>query len=339
MSRIIDIPGECQEWTDSLLVQQPLKRKDLKEPTVLVRRRIPDLNGPRNEQLFYLPGHPVISLFTGCGGLDIGMEQAGFCSVVQHEWNPEACRTLIMNRPQYFRHAALIQGDICKTPTSLLLREAGLRVGEAYVVAGGPPCQGFTRSNTKAVKHLDDSRNDLVFEYLRVVREAQPHFFIFENVDGILNFQHGKYFRWFLDEAYKCYYELVYGLVNCSEHGVPQHRIRFICMGTRRDLFECDGTLASLPAPQNFSEKDLHTLKQAAKLAHKRPLFDDELRRIRRAPGIRYFPDRPVLIPPCPTRRQSQTGDYGRSEYFMDFYDNLERTEPDRLIRNPLEGR
>ncbi|MDP3596342.1 MAG: DNA (cytosine-5-)-methyltransferase [Nitrospirota bacterium] len=336
---MIHIPDECQAWTDSVLVQQPIKAKDLKEPTVLVRRRIPDLNGPRNEQLLYLPGHPVISLFTGCGGLDIGMEQAGFCSVVQHEWNPAACQTLMMNRPQYFRHAALIQGDIRHTPTSLLLREAGLRVGEAYVVAGGPPCQGFTRSNAKAVKHHDDARNDLVFEYLRVVKEAQPHFFIFENVPGILNFQHGKYFRWFLDEAYAGYYELVYGLVDCSEHGVPQHRVRFICMGTRRDLVECDGTLAALPAPENFSDTDLRTITHAKQLAATRPLFDDELRRITRPPGIRYFPDRPILIPPCPTRRQPQTGDYGRSTSFMDFYDNLERTEPDRLIRSPSVGR
>ena len=60
----------------------------------------------------------------------IGLEQAGFCCVVQHEIDAMCCETLIANRPNFFRHAALIQGDIYKTPTSMLLEEAGLRVGE-----------------------------------------------------------------------------------------------------------------------------------------------------------------------------------------------------------------
>lgn len=333
--RAIHIPASCQEWTHSELIQRPLPAKQLHAPTVLVKRLLPEIDGPRHEQLFYLPGNPAISLFTGAGGMDIGLEQAGWTSVLQHEWDENACATLIGNRPHYFRHAALIQGDIRQTTTAMLLREAGLRVGEAHIITGGPPCQGFSTGNTKAMRHEDDQRNDLVLEYVRVVREAQPHFFLFENVPGILRFQDGRYFRWFLEHAHSAFYELVYGLVDCVEYGVPQHRVRFICMGTRRDLVECDGLLAGLPAPECFSESDLRTIRESSE-----SLFGDgAARRLRRAPGIRYFPDRPVLIPPRPTCSQGRSSDgFGRSEEFMDFYDRLERDEPDRLVTVPVGG-
>jgi len=329
MGRRIVIPEICAEWTHSELVQSPRDEKELTAPAVLVRRLIPKIAGPRGEELLSLPGEPVISLFTGAGGMDLGLEMAGWTTVVQHERSAAACGTLIGNRPRYFRHAALIQGDIRQTPTSLLLREAGLRVGEAGAVVGGPPCQGFSTGNAKAVRHEGDARNDLVFEYLRVVREAQPRFFIFENVPGILRFQGGRYVRWLLEQAHSAFYELVYGLVDCVEYGVPQHRVRFICMGTRRDLTECDGLLAGLPAPDCFSDHDLRTIREAEV-----SLFGDgAARRLRRAPGIRYFPDRPVLIPPVPTCSQGRSSEgFGRSDTFLDFYDQLEREEPDRLV-------
>lgn len=331
MTRRIIIPEECREWPYCELVQQPIPNKELKEPTVLVRRHLTDIAGPNNERLISLPGLPLISLFTGAGGMDIGAEQAGFVTVLQHEWWDDACKTLIGNRPNFFAHAALIQGDIRQTPTTMILKEAGLRVGEPYLITGGPPCQGFSTANTKAARHIDDTRNDLVFDYLRVVREAQPHFFLFENVEGILRFQGGKYFKWFLEQAYACGYELVYGLVDCVEYGVPQHRVRFLCQATRRDIFYCDDILAGLPAPECFSKADLKQVRLAERQAIKTPLFDDDLRRIRRAPGIRYFPDRPVLFPPSPRGRKDELGG-SRAKSFLDFYDRLEREEPDRLV-------
>lgn len=322
--KMIELLEGSREWTHSVLVQRPLKQKDLKAPTVLVRRLMPDIAGPRNEQLLFLPGRPAISLFTGAGGMDIGTEQAGFCTLLQHEWSEAACETLIINRPRWFRHAALIQGDIVKTPTSMILEEAGLRVGEADLVTGGPPCQGFSTANTKACKGNYDTRNDLVFEYLRVVREAQPRFFVFENVPGFMGFNKGAYFEAFLKRAYEGYYELVYGLLDACEYGVPQRRCRFICMGTRRDLAECDGIIAALPRPQNFEKEDLKLIRAAEKT----PLLPD-YDRLTRAPGIRYFPDRPVLRPPAPVREG------GRTKTFFEFYDRLEREEPDRIVREP----
>ena len=139
------------------------------------------------------------------------------------------CQTLIGNRPTYFRHAALIQGDIRNTPTGMLLRESGLRVGECGVVIGGPPCQGYS---TSGKRQPDDPRKRLVFEFLRVVRDAKPHFFIFENVPGFITLSQGDFMRRFLKEAHDAYYELVYGVVDCAEYGVPQRRVRFVCTGT-----------------------------------------------------------------------------------------------------------
>jgi DNA-cytosine methyltransferase len=300
-----------------------LKRGELKEPAVLVRRKQTRLYGPNRDELVYLPGLPVISLFTGAGGMDIGCEAAGLCVVLQHEWEEVACQTLIANRPTYFRHAALIQGDIRNTPTGMLLRESGLRVGECGVVIGGPPCQGYS---TSGKRQPDDPRNSLVFEFLRAVRDAKPHFFIFENVPGFITLSQGDFMRRFLKEAHDAYYELVYGLVDCAEYGVPQRRVRFVCTGTRRDLVECEGVMASLPEPTHFAPADLAVM-EAIKASMLFPQI--EIQRFTHAPGIRYFPDRPVLSPPSPTF------DGSRSSGYLEFYDRLEREEPDRIVRAP----
>ena len=313
-----------QQWAEAEIVADPVKNPV--EPIVLVRRRESDLIGSRGEQLMYLDGNPAISLFTGAGGFDIGIERAGFACLCQVEWSEFPCETLIANRPDFFRHAALIQGDIRKISTGMILREAGLRVGECHLVVGGPPCQGFSTSNMGARKGVADERNDLVYEYLRFIREAKPHFFLFENVRGFTMFNQGEYLKSFLKTAHDCYYELVYGLANAVEYGVPQDRCRFLCMGTRRDLHDCDGLLGSLPPPQNFGEEDLSRLVNIQGL----PLFRREYDSLKRAPGIRYFPDREVLIPPDPH------GENGRSKAFLEFYKRIEQREPDRLVRQPV---
>lgn len=311
-------------WPEAEIINSPKKKQD--EPLVLVRRRMSGLIGANGEDIFVASGQTVISLFTGAGGMDLGMEQAGFSILVQHEYDESACLTLIANRPGYFTHAALIQGDIRKTPTSMLLAEAGLRVGELDVIVGGPPCQGFSTANAKANRGRYDVRNDLVFQYLRVVSEAKPKFFIFENVPGFLSFNKGEYFKAFLRAAYNCYYELVYGLLDAVEYLVPQYRVRFFCMGTRRDMFEIEGVLCGLPKPICFSDKDLLKLKDIKGFPL---LFQGEEDLLIHAPGIRYFHDRPILFPPRPIHNGH------RSKKFVEFYRELECNEPDRIVREP----
>jgi DNA-cytosine methyltransferase len=314
---------KLRAWDEAHIVNMPVPEKKLDKPIVLVERnRNRSIISPHGDEFVSLPGHPVISLFTGAGGMDIGIEEAGFCCVLQHEWSQFPCCTLVANRPRFFRHAALIQGDIRQTPTEMILEHAGLRVGQAEIVCGGPPCQGFTTANTNAVHGKYDSRNDLVFEFLRVVREAAPAYFIFENVPGFQQFNKGDYAEKFLHAAYHAFYEMVYGLIDACDYGVPQRRVRFICMGTRRDIALIEGKIATLPAGSCFGHEDLSLLQSIDGA----PLFTREQKRIMRPPGIRYFPDRPVLLAPAPNN-----GDC-RSKTYMDFYDKLEREEPDRLV-------
>jgi DNA-cytosine methyltransferase len=319
-------PVYDQTWLEAEIVAQPVSAKQLTEPRVLVRRRKHLMVGTRDQELIYLEGPAAISLFTGAGGIDLGLEQAGFISVCQVEWDEACCETLLMNRPECFAHSALIQGDIHQVTTGMILNEARLRVGETHIVAGGPPCQGFSTSGKRSPT---DARNDLVFQFLRVIDEAKPKFFMFENVPGFTNFNKGAYMKCFLERAYGAYYELVYGLVDAVEYGVPQYRCRFICMGTRRDLAQCDGMMCALPRPVCFSDDDRRTIK----LIKKASLFNTgEADNFKRAPGIRYFPDRPVLCPPGPV---GPTG--GRSQAFHEFYAKLEKEEPDRLVKEVVD--
>lgn len=314
------------EWTEATVVCEPIKNRHLKEPTLLVRRNVQETRGQNGERVFTVEGAGQhISLFTGAGGMDLGCEQAGFVTVVQHEWEEAACDTLIANRPNYFRHSALIQGDIRETPTSMILGAANLRTGEADLLTGGPPCQGFSNAGKR---DPSDIRNTLIFDFLRVVRESQPRFFVMENVPGFVSMKKNGFLRQFLETAYDAYYELVYGLADACCYGVPQHRTRFLCMGTRRDLWEIEGKLGSLPQPMYFDPQDLKELSWL----DKRPLFSREAGLLRHAPGVRYFPDRKLLIPPEPT--------YGGrvSKKFQAFYERLYRDEPDRIVTDP-QGR
>lgn len=322
-----------ETWPEAEIIAEPERERD-GEPRVLVRRRFSGIVGPNGEDLFCVRGAGThISLFAGCGGMDLGCEMAGFMTVCQHEWDQTACQTLLANRPRCFRHSALIQGDIRSTPTEMMLAESGLRVGEADLVTGGPPCQGFS---TAGKRQVDDVRNTLVYDYLRVIRQAQPKFFVMENVPGFVSLGKGQFFRSFLEAAYhECYYELVYGLVNAVESGVPQDRCRFICMGTRRDIAAIEGALAALPRPTHFSP---HDNKEVTYL-ERRPLLVAELDRLTRPPGIRYFPDRPILTPPRPIKMNHKNGTSGRSKSFLAFFDRLEREEPDRIVNVPIDAR
>lgn len=320
-------------WCEAEVIADPVKPQQLKEPRLLVKRRkSPLVSYDANIHVEVCHGTPAISLFTGAGGIDLGLENAGYETRCQVELAEHACQTLLANRPNCFRSSALIQADIRELPTVTILSASDLRVGETRLIAGGPPCQGFSTCNMKSRNNRVDARNDLVYEFLRVVREAQPWFFMMENVRGFTLFNKGDYAREYLRTAFLSGYELVYGLVNCVEYGVPQDRCRFVCMGSRRDVALIDGMLAGLPEPECFGKKDVKILKtwpddlaQSAELSEQR-------RRLRRAPGIRYFPDREVLFPPDPW------GADGRTKSFHDFYDRLERDEPDRLVRTRKEA-
>lgn len=194
----------------------------------------------------------VISLFSGAGGLDIGFESAGFQVVVAVEVDPSCCETLRTNKPDM----AIINKSIVDVTGQEVLDAAGLKVGEAALVIGGPPCQSFSLAGLR--KGLDDERGRLLFEYVRIVRETLPKGFVLENVKGLTNWDHGRALQLLMDELGKpieyegkeYHYTIsTPQVLNAVDYGVPQNRERLIIVGNRM------GKHFLYPAPHVFEPK------------------------------------------------------------------------------------
>src|SRR6266496_5339839 len=125
----------------------------------------------------------VISLFSGAGGLDYGLEAAGFETAVALELDHDCCETLRHNR-----RWPVIERDVFDVPTAELLETAVLKPGEADLLVGAPPCQPFSKSGYWSrgdALRLDDPRSNTLGAYLRILREALPRAFLLENVEGL----------------------------------------------------------------------------------------------------------------------------------------------------------
>ncbi|MGY6529759.1 MAG: DNA cytosine methyltransferase [Cyanobacterium sp.] len=170
----------------------------------------------------------AIDLFAGCGGMSLGLEASGFDVVAAVEIDPIHALIHHLNFP----HTQTICEDISKLDTAVL--KEILQGKELDLVAGGPPCQGFSMMGKR---ELDDPRNSLVFEYVRVIKDLRPKYFIFENVPGMLAGKHGQ----FLQELIKEFNSIGYGLakprvMDASVFGAPQRRKRLILLGSRQDV-------------------------------------------------------------------------------------------------------
>lgn len=200
-------------------------------------------------------GRPTaISLFSGCGGMDLGMMSAGFEVRVMIDNDKNCCDTLYANfvqRALYRKKRSapvILHQDITKTSTAELLRAADLQVGEATVVTGGFPCQGFSMANPNRGRHnlvknpFRDKRNKLYLECVRVVREALPEAFIFENVPGLIPMGKGRVIDMICRDLASCGYDVIWDNLNAADYGVPQIRWRVFFIGTRVDhlYFDCD---------------------------------------------------------------------------------------------------
>ena len=175
----------------------------------------------------------AIDLFAGCGGLSLGLEAAGFDIAAAVEFN--AIHALVHHFN--FPYSVSICQDIRELKTDELLTSIGAKGfdGEVDLVAGGPPCQGFSHIGKR---QLDDPRNSLVFEYLRIIKDIQPKYFIFENVPGIASGKHKKFLEELIDELEKIGYQVEkpIKILDASLYGAPQRRKRLIIMGSRNDL-------------------------------------------------------------------------------------------------------
>lgn len=166
-----------------------------------------------------------IELFAGSGGLGTGFVKSGFNIISANDiWEP-AGKTYTINHP----NVKYIVKDIAKLTGDELLENTGYSKDDVDVIIGGPPCQGFS---TLGKRFIDDPRNKLFKEYVRIVSEIKPKFFVMENVAGILSMERGKVLENILKSFQQIGYNVKYKLLNAAEYGVPQKRERVIFIGT-----------------------------------------------------------------------------------------------------------
>lgn len=180
-----------------------------------------------------------IDLFAGAGGLSLGFEQAGFDIVAAVDIDPVHCAVHKFNFP----NCATVCASVVETTGEQLRRLAGIGKRDIDVVVGGAPCQGFSLIGKRA---LDDSRNQLVHHYVRVVLELQPKYFVFENVKGLTVGKHRRFLQEIIEAFQAAGYdvEAAYRVLNAADYGVPQDRRRLFLMGARKGL-----ALPSYPEP------------------------------------------------------------------------------------------
>ena len=171
----------------------------------------------------------VISTFSGCGGSSRGYSMAGYREVLAVEWDDNAVATFRLNFPE----VPVYHGDIAKLSVGECLRLAGISVGELDVLDGSPPCQGFS---TAGKRNLDDERNQLFREFVRLLRGLQPRVFIMENVSGMVKGKMKLVFAEAMRELKASGYRVSARLMNAMYFNVPQSRQRMIFVGVREDV-------------------------------------------------------------------------------------------------------
>ena len=202
--------------------------------------------------------HYAISLFSGAGGLDLGVEAAGFTTKLCTDIDDFSCRTLRLNKKKlsgtkypFLSEATIIQRNIKDYPSDEILQDANILREEVDLVYGGPPCHAFSVFGKRM--GFNDPRGTLLWDYIRVIKDIQPKTFIFENVAGLLTIDDGSVFNLLLDELSKgsdgaTNYTLSFKLLNTASFGVPQYRQRVIIYGVRKDIAEA----IPMPDPTHY---------------------------------------------------------------------------------------
>ena len=165
----------------------------------------------------------LISLFSGAGGMDLGFCQAGFTTSVANEIDKKICPTFRANFPA----THLIEGDIRDIPSDMFPQDiAG--------IIGGPPCQSWSEAGS--LKGIEDARGQLFYEYIRILRDTQPLFFVAENVSGMLAKRHSDAVSGFMRLFDEAGYDVNLKMLNANDYGVPEDRDRVFYIGFRKDL-------------------------------------------------------------------------------------------------------
>lgn len=150
----------------------------------------------------------------------MGFEKAGFQTIWANDFNKDACMT-----HEHWSKAEVVCGDISQIDS--------VNIPDAEIMLGGFPCQGFSLSGPR---RLDDSRNKLYHEYVRILKDKKPYLFVGENVKGLLTMGRGSVMEAVIEDFSNCGYQVFYQLLNARDYEVPQDRERVIIIGFRKDL-------------------------------------------------------------------------------------------------------
>lgn len=184
----------------------------------------------------------IISLFAGAGGLDLGFKNAGFNVIWANEFDKEIWETYEKNHPETYLEKRSI--------TAISSSE----IPDCIGIIGGPPCQSWSEAG--ALRGIKDNRGQLFYDFIRILKDKQPLFFLAENVSGILFQRHNGAFKNILEMFEEAGYMVSTSLVNAKNYSVPQDRKRVVIIGYRKNYFNSTFT----PPPPN---KLIPTLKDA----------------------------------------------------------------------------
>lgn len=283
----------------------------------------------------------VISLFSGAMGLDIGLSKVGLKILIGQDFDKNCVATMQANGHK------VIGGDIRQIKASDLLETIHRKVGEPFLICGGPPCQPFSTAGKRL--GINDPRGSLFMDFIRMIDYIRPRFFVMENVKGIIsaplknekstdsNQSLGTVLDVILSEFHKLKYKTVYGILDAVNYGVPQFRERFVLIGSRdnEDVF--------LPFPTHFqmhqnSNYRWHTLRESIKDLEQNygecaTFSKERLKYLHMVPeGGNWRDLPPELIP------QAMGGAYNSGGGKVGFYRRLSYSQPSpTLVTSPVQ--
>lgn len=175
--------------------------------------------------------YTCIDSFCGAGGLGLGLKRSGFHVLLSFDID-KLCIDTINNNKKYFNHPAMV-ADIADMLNGELLKRCNLDRGELFLLAGGPPCQGFSVQRRGSDI---DSRNELVLKYGKLIDEVYPKYFVMENVSGIAGKRGKTILQQLIENVERVGYHVHIKLLDAQDFGVPQRRRRYIVVGERKDI-------------------------------------------------------------------------------------------------------
>jgi DNA (cytosine-5)-methyltransferase 1 len=203
-----------------------------------------------------------IDLFAGAGGLSLGLTNAGFDMKLGIEIEKYSASTLEKNNP----NQKVLTEDICTLNPLTVLKKSGLNLTEIDLIAGGPPCQGFSKSNMRS-RSIGNPLNNMYLEYFKFIKVIRPEIFLFENVAGLTLLPYSKKYQEILKLGKKLNYTIQAEIVDSQTYGVPQQRKRVLIIGTKSKTdfsFACENkpltsvkkALDDLPIVENGNNID-----------------------------------------------------------------------------------